>query len=225
MRNLVCRSFLSLGLVGLSFTAFAGGDVKNGETIAGAECVACHGESGNSATSMFPKLAGLGEKYLYKQLLDIKNSGKDSNPKKSSRNIAEMTGLLDNKTDQHLQDLAAYYATQDIQLSGAKEIKVQVNSGEKVDGLKLGAQVYRAGNLDTGVPACSGCHSPRGLGNAPAGYPRLSGQYAKYVEKQLKAFRAGNRTNDGDTMVMREVAAKMTDAEIIAVANFVAGLN
>lgn len=225
MRNLVCRSFLSLGLVGLSLGVSAGGDVKNGETIASAECVACHGANGNSASPLFPKLAGLGERYLYKQLLDIKNTGADRDPKKNSRSIAEMTGLLDNKTDQQLQDLAAYYAAQSLQLSGAKEQKVQVNSGEKVDGLTLGAKVYRSGNLENGIPACTGCHSPRGLGNAPAGFPRLGGQFPEYIEKQLKAFRAGDRTNDGQTMVMRDIAAKMSDAEIAAVANFIAGLN
>ncbi|MFT5084575.1 MAG: cytochrome c553, partial [Lentisphaeria bacterium] len=123
------------------------------------------------------------------------------------------------------QDLAAYYASQSMQITGAKEIQVQVNSGAKVDGLALGARVYRSGDLDNGVAACAGCHSPRGLGNAPASFPRLSGQYAEYIEKQLRAFRAGDRTNDGDAMIMREVTAKLSDAEIIAVSNFIAGLN
>ena len=192
MKNLALKTILGASLMGLTFGTFAEGDVNNGEKIAQAECVACHGENGNSATPMFPKLAGLGYKYLLKQ---------------------------------ELKDLAAYYAAQSLQISGAKEIKVQVNSGEKVDGLKLGAQTYRAGNLETGVPACTGCHSPRGLGNAPAGYPRIGGQHADYIEAQLRAFRTGDRTNDGDTMMMREVAKKMSDAEIIAVSNFISGLN
>ncbi|MFL0800946.1 MAG: cytochrome c4 [Agarilytica sp.] len=224
MKNLVLKSFLSVSLIGLSFGATAGGDISNGEKIAKAECVACHGENGNSATPMFPKLAGLGEKYLLKQLLDIQN-GDGKNPKAPSRNISEMAGLLDSKSDQELLDLASYYAAQSLQLSGAKEIQVQVNSGAKIDGIELGTQVYRAGNLETGVPACTGCHSPRGLGNAPAGFPRIGGQHADYIEKQLRAFRAGDRTNDADGAVMREVAAKMTDAEIIAVSNFISGLN
>ncbi len=223
MKNLVLKTFLSVSLLGLSFGAFAGGDVANGEAIAKKECVACHGENGNSGTPMFPKLAGLGEKYLLKQLLDIQNGdGKD--PKEPSRMINEMAGLLDSKSEQELKDVAAYYAAQSMQLSGAKELEVQVNSGAKVDGLKLGARVYRAGNLETGVPACTGCHSPSGLGNAPAGFPRLGGQHADYIAAQLKAFRAGDRTNDGEA-VMREVAKKMSDAEIIAVSNFISGLN
>lgn len=225
MKNLVCKSFLALGMFALSFSTMAEGNIDNGEAIAKAECTACHGADGNSAAPMFPKIAGLGERYLLKQLRDIKNATDSGDAKKSKRAVPEMVGLLDDKSEQELQDLAAYYAAQPMQLTGAKELKVQVNSGAQVDALKLGARVYRAGNLETGVPACTGCHSPRGLGNAPAGYPRLSGQFAEYVEKQLRDFRAGNRTNDGDSMVMREAAQHMSDAEIKAVANFIAGLN
>ncbi len=228
MKNLVCNSILTFACAVFAMAAQAddhAGNASNGETIAKAECAACHGEDGNSSSPMFPKLAGLGEKYLLKQLQDIKNAGEGGNPKAPKRAIAEMAGLLDNKSAQDLADMAAYYAAQPMQLSGAKEMKVQINSGAQVDALKLGTQVYRAGNLETGVPACTGCHSPRGLGNSPAAYPRLGGQHADYIEKQLKAFRAGDRTNDGDTMVMREVAKHMSDAEIKAVANFISGLN
>ena len=212
------KNLLHLTLIVLSFTAssaFAGGDAKRGESLVGA-CSACHGADGNSAAPNFPKLAGLGEKYLYKQLKEIKEG---------HRVIAEMTGMLDSSSDQNLMDMAAFFDAQPMQLSGSKEMDVQLNSGEKTDALAVGAQVYRAGNLETKVPACTGCHSPRGLGNEPAGYPRLSGQHAQYIEKQLRDFRAGNRVNDGDAQVMRGVAAHMSDAEIIAVANFIAGLN
>ncbi len=225
MKNLVCNALFFLGILVVPVSTFAVGDAKNGEAIANAECAACHAADGNSATPMFPKLAGLGDKYLLKQLRDIQNAGANGDSRKPSRRINEMAGLLDAKTDQELADLAAFYASQAMVLSGAKAIEVQVNSGELVDGLKLGAKVYRAGNLETGVPACSGCHSPRGLGNSPAGYPRLSGQHADYIEMQLQAFRGGKRNNDGDSMVMRQVAANMSDAEIKAVANFIAGLN
>lgn len=198
-----------------SSSAFAAGNVANGEKIS-AVCSACHGSDGNSSVPSFPKIAGLGESYLLKQLKDVKSG---------ARSIPEMTGLLDNNSDQDLQDLAAFYNSKALVLSGSKEMKVRINSGAEVDALKLGTQVYRAGNLETHVPACSGCHSPTGMGNGPAGFPRLSGQYAEYIEKQLKAFRAGERTNDGDSMVMRSIAKHMSDAEIIAVANFIAGLN
>ena len=145
--------------------------------------------------------------------------------KSGARSVPEMTGQLDALDDEDLADIATYYAGKTMQLSGSNKQTVQLNSGLKVDGLALGAKVYRAGNAESGVPACSGCHSPRGLGNAPAGYPRLGGQHADYIVKQLKDFRAGNRTSDGEAMPMRGVAQHMSDAEIDAVANFISGLN
>ena len=194
--------------------------IKAGDAVAGeaksASCAACHGADGNSPVPSFPKLAGLGEKYLFKQLRDIQSKKRD---------IPQMAGLLDSMNNKDLRDIAAYYNSKTMQISGAKAIEVQVNSGIKVDGLELGERVFRAGNRDSGVPACTGCHSPNGLGNEPAGYPRLSGQYAEYIEAQLRAYRSGDRTNGGDTKVMRQVAQYMSDAEIIAVANYIAGLN
>ncbi|SMF17858.1 Cytochrome c553 [Alteromonadaceae bacterium Bs31] len=207
-------SFLCLGAA-LAAHVHAAGDAVKGESLVAA-CAACHGANGNSAVANFPNLAGQGEKYLLKQLQDIKEKLRD---------IPEMVGQLDASSDQDLQDMAAYYAKQPLQLTGSVEQTVQVNSGLKVDGLKLGAAVYRAGNMETAVPACTGCHSPTGQGNAPASYPRLGGQHADYIAKQLRDFRAGNRLNDGDAMVMRGVAEHMSDAEIDAVANFIAGLN
>jgi cytochrome c553 len=110
-------------------------------------------------------------------------------------------------------------------LSGSQKLEVQVNSGLKVDSLELGAKTFRAGNLANGVPACTGCHAPDGKGNAAAGFPRLSGQHPDYIAKQLTNFRAGDRVNDGDTSPMRSIADKLSDAEIKALANFIAGLN
>ena len=207
-------------LIAVSFLVAAQGAVAAGDAQAGKDkvvvCAACHGADGNSLAPNFPKLANLGEKYIYKQLKDIKAG---------DRKVVEMTGLLASSSDQDLQDMAAYFSSQTMQLSGSKELIVQVGSGIKVDGLKLGEKVYRAGSAEVGAPSCMGCHSPRGQGNAPAGYPRLSGQHADYIEKQLRDFRAGNRTNDGDSQIMRQVAARLTDSEIKAVANYIAGLN
>jgi len=207
-------------LIAVSFLVAAQGASAAGSAEAGkdkvAVCAACHGADGNSLAPNFPKLAGLGEKYLLKQLKDIKSG---------DRQIAEMTGLLTSSSDQDLADMAAYFDSQTMQLSGAKELTVKVGSGIKVDGLKLGEKIYRAGNTEVGAPSCTGCHSPRGQGNAPAGYPRLSGQHADYIEAQLRKFRAGDRINDGDGQVMRQVAARLSDAEIKAVANYISGLN
>jgi cytochrome c553 len=221
MKNLLRCTLISLGLMGLAQMSAAAGDPEAGKALAGA-CAACHGEDGNSPSPMFPKLAGLGEKYLLMQLQDIKagNQGVEG-----GRPVPQMMGLLEGLSERDLVNLASYYSQQPMQLSGAQEAEVQLYTGEKVDALKLGASIYRSGNLETGIPACTGCHSPRGLGNAPTGYPRLGGQHAAYIEEQLKAFRAGNRVNDGEDMPMREIARRMSDAEITAVANFIAGLH
>lgn len=210
MMKIVSGIFFALTLIASPWAL--AGDATAGQAKTAA-CVACHASDGNSPAPNFPKLAGQGEKYLYKQLQDIKSG---------DRAVPEMTGILDPLTDQDLQDIAAFYADQTMQLSGAKEEK-----------LALGEKIYRAGNLETGVPACIGCHSPSGNGNSPAGYPALGGQYAQYIAKQLRAFRTAahdpddpaGRSNDGDTMVMRGAAARLTDQEIDAVANFIAGLN
>jgi len=227
MKKLVNYALLSLGILALAPSALAAGDAKAGADKV-AVCAACHGTDGNSPAPNFPKIAGLGEKYLLKQLRDIQTWDLETDASKkpnTGRPVLEMTGMLAALSDQDLQDIAAYYAGQAMQLSGAKELLVRTNAGVNVDALELGERVYRGGNLANGVPACTGCHAPDGKGNEPAGYPRLSGQYAEYVEKQLLAFRNGNRVNDGEAMTMRLVAEKLSDAEIKAVANFIAGLN
>ena len=191
--------------------AFSSGDPAAGESKI-MMCAGCHGGDGNSVVPSFPKLAGQGEKYLTKQLKDVKYG---------RRKIASMTGILDSFSEQDLSDMAAFYASKEMQISGAQEEKLQ-----------LGEAIYRGGNIETGVPACTGCHSPSGQGNSPAGYPMLGGQYAQYTAKQLRAWRTGAhdpendgaRNNDGDSKIMRGVAEHMSDIEIDAVANFIAGL-
>jgi cytochrome c553 len=233
MKYIVRNALFSLGLVAIAQGAYAAGsasvagDAKAGQAKA-AVCGACHGIDGNSAAPNFPKLAGQGERYLLKQIHDIKAWDTETNPAKkptAGRAVLEMTGILTPFSEQDIADIAAYFASQNTQLAGSKKIEVQVNSGLKVDGLELGAKTYRAGNIANGLPACTGCHAPDGTGNAAAGFPRLSGQHPDYIEKQLTNFRAGNRVNDGDTSPMRTIADKLSDAEIKAVANFIAGLN
>ncbi len=219
MKKVFKYAVFSLSLVAASHGAMAAGDAAAGEAKT-AMCAGCHGADGNSMVPNFPKLAGLGEKYIIKQLNDIKKGRANG-----GRDVVEMTGMLNGLSDQDMADIAAFFSSKPMQLSGSKDIKVQASSGIKVDGLELGARVFGAGNAKTAVPACTGCHSPTGQGNAPAGYPRIGGQHAAYIEKQLRAFRSGDRWNDGDQKIMREVAENMTDAEIIAVSNYIAGLN
>lgn len=215
MKNRITHLFLVLSLLSMAPGAMAVGDAAKGEALTGV-CAACHGPDGNSPAPNFPKIAGLGDKYLLKQLVDIKTG---------ARVVIEMTGMLDNMSQQDLADLAAFYDAKPLQLAGAKPLAVNTNNSEEVDALELGEKIYRAGNLETEVPACSGCHSPRGLGNEPAIYPRISGQFAEYTEKQLRDFRAGARANDGDNRIMRKVAEHLSDAEIVALANYIAGLH
>ncbi|MEN5092969.1 c-type cytochrome [Pseudomonas protegens] len=201
MNKLLVSLLLTLGITGV---AHAAGDAAAGQAKA-AVCGACHGPDGNSMAPNFPKLAGQGEKYLDKQLHDIK-SGK--------RQVLEMTGLLTNLSDQDLADIAAYFASQKGSV-GAADPKV----------VARGEELFRGGKLDQGMPACTGCHSPNGAGNAAAGFPHLGGQHAQYVAKQLTDFREGNRTNDGDTMVMRSIAGKLSNKDIEAVSSYIQGLH
>ena len=170
MKKLIAGVVLGVGLTAMAHGA---GDPEAGEANA-AVCAGCHGQGGaKPVMAVYPKLAGIGEEYLYQQLVAIKEG---------KREIAEMTGLLSDMSDQDLQDLAAYFDSQDITVAQANP-----------DLVEEGQMLYRGGNMASGVPACAGCHNPRGMGNGPAGYPRLSGQSAEYVEKQLKAYRDGER--------------------------------
>ncbi len=225
MKYSVQHLLLALGALVLIPTAGAAGDPEAGADKV-SMCAACHGSDGNSPAPNFPKIAGLGEPYLLKQLQDIQAWDQAEGDAKANtgRAVPQMTGMVRNLSDQDLQDIAAYYADQSLQLTGANELQVQVNSGEKVDALALGEKIYRAGDRETGIPACAACHGPAGGGNEPAAYPRLGGQYPEYIASQLRAFRAGDRTNDGEQMTMRLSAKHLSDAEIEAVANYIGGL-
>ncbi len=208
MKKVLLASVIALGVI--SQGALAAGDAAAGKAKAGT-CFACHGPDGNSAAPTFPKLAGQSERYLIKQLQDIKTN---------VRPVPAMAGLTDNLSNQDMADIAAYFASQTSSVNQAKK-----------DILAKGEQIYRAGIKERSIPACTACHAPNGAGNGPAGFPRLGGQHADYVAAQLKAYRAGadgdaaGRVNDGDTKTMRSIAAHLTDSEIAALANYVSGLH
>ena len=204
---------LCAALVGFAHTAGAATPFLQGDPAAGESltmvCSACHGADGNSPAPNFPKLAGQGQRYLLKQLMDIRDG---------ARPIPTMAGQVDNMTDQQLAEIAAFYASK--QVTGSQADPELVALGEKV---------YRAGVAERKVAACSGCHSPNGRGNALAGYPALHGQHPEYIAAQLRAYRKGyedptGRTNDGDTKIMRANAFGLSDMEIEAVASYAAGL-
>ena len=183
-------------------------DAAKGQGIASQVCAACHAADGNSPAAANPKLAGQFYDYLNKQLVNFKAQG----GKKAARDNAVMAGMVANLSGADMQNVAAYYASQKLKPAAAKDKELAA----------LGQKIFRGGNAATGVAACAGCHGPSGAG-IPAQYPRVSGQFAEYVEVQLKAFRAGTRANDPNGM-MRGVAARMTDREIQAVSEYVAGL-
>lgn len=201
MNKLLVSLLLTLGVTGL---AQAAGDAAAGQAKT-AVCGACHAPDGNSLAPNFPKLAGQGERYLLKQLHDIKSG---------NRQIVEMTGMLDNLSNQDMADIAAYYASQ-AGSTGQADPKL----------VERGEALFRGGNLELGMPACTGCHAPNGAGNDLAGFPKLSGQHAAYTAKQLTDFREGNRTNDGDSMIMRGVASKLSNKDIEALSSYIQGLH
>lgn len=183
-------------------------DPAKGKAIAETVCVACHGADGNSAAAANPHLAGQVPEYIYKQLKNFK--AVDGKP--AQRNNPIMAGMAAPLTDEQMKDLAAWFSSQKLKPSTAKdETKIA-----------LGQKLWRQGDFKKGIPACAGCHGPAGAG-LPAQYPRLAGQFADYTEAQLKAFRAGERANDPEKM-MRTIAAKLSDAEIKAVSDYAAGL-
>lgn len=174
---------------------------KGAVQIAQNVCAACHAADGNSVISINPKLAGQHPEYLLKQLNNFKE-GKRAN--------VVMAGMVANLSAQEMQELASYFSKQTQTLGKAK------SNGAG----SLGEKIYRAGNAATGVPACAACHGANGQGITKQ-YPRLSGQHADYALQQLRTLRTGERAN---APMMMTIAAKMTDAEMQAVADYMQGL-
>lgn len=171
-------------------------------------CVACHNRDGNSTVPAWPKISGLPEKYLIEQLKAFRKG------EKGTRFEPSMYAITQPLSDQDIADLAAYYASQKTTPGAAKS-----------EWLELGQKIYRGGNAKTGVPACGpSCHGMQGDGNAPAGFPPLSGQHPDYIIAQLKRFKDGTRSNDPNG-IMKDIAKQMTDEEIQAVGNYVSGLH
>jgi cytochrome c553 len=210
------RSLLTLLLAASAFgvqaseTAKAApkGDPARGEPIASTVCGACHSPDGNSQVAANPKLAGQHPEYLFKQMTNFK--GADG--KQPERVNAIMNGMIAAFDENQMRDLAAYFASKK-QTGEAAKNRETIEAGQKL---------YRAGDMSKGLPACAACHGPTGAG-IPAQFPRIAGQFPEYTEAQLKSFREGSRANDPAKM-MRMVAIKMTDAEIKAVSDYVAGL-
>lgn len=201
------RMIIPFGLL-LATTIASANTLVDGNAKAGkmksAVCAACHAADGNSTIAQYPKLAGQHATYLLQQLKHFKSGKRDS---------AIMRVQVASLSVQDMKDLAVYFATQPMQIGVANEALV-----------KRGAELYHAGDAEDGIPACAGCHGPAGMGNAAALFPRISGQHAKYLAQQLKAYRAGKRSGYSKAEIMTGVAKNLTDADIKAVTSYLEGL-
>ncbi len=181
----------------------ASGSPAKGQAKAAA-CAGCHGADGNGgADPVWPRLAGQDADYIAKQLADFKSG---------ARKDPIMAGMAAPLSAQDMKDIGAYYAS----------LKPKAGAARNAELAKLGEKLYRGGSAKTGVSACMSCHGPSGHGIPPR-YPRISGQSAAYTEKQMLAFKTGARANDGD--VMTRIAFRMSEHEIKAVADYIAGLH
>jgi cytochrome c553 len=199
MKNLLISLIVSAGLMSVAHA----GDAEAGKAKS-ATCAACHGADGNSLAPTFPKIAGQGERYLIKQIKDIRDG---------NRPVPAMAPFVAGLSDTDVADLAAYFSAQVPTTGGAKEELVE-----------LGQRIYRGGIESKGVPACLACHGPDGKGIEAAGFPRLAGQHDAYTQAQLTAFSMNQRTNDGDTRMMRDIAYRLHTTEIEAVSSYIQGL-
>lgn len=208
MKSVNIKKYLTV-LVSAIVTLFAyDAALAQGDAAAGqakiALCATCHGNDGNSVLAINPKLAGQNANYLVKQLMDFQSGARPGQT---------MAAMVGNLSEQDMQDIAAWYASQEVSLEGADP-----------ETLELAQSIYRAGNKELQVTACSACHSPSGQGNPQAGFPAVGGQHAEYTLQQLKLFRSGERANDAASM-MRTVVERLTDKELEALSSYLSGLN
>ncbi len=175
-------------------------------------CVSCHGEHGNSTMAMFPKLAQQNAGYLVNQLKAFKDG---------TRKDPMMSTLAMTLTENDMVDIANYYAEQKIVAEPAKSDESAEERAEHETLVAQGGDLYRNGDLKREVSACIACHGPLGEGNKPAAFPALKSQHADYLIKTLNDFKSGKRSNNPENM-MHMISAKMSDAEIKAVANRIA---
>jgi cytochrome c553 len=183
-------------------------DPSQAQKLVDQVCASCHAADGNSALAVNPVLAGQHADYILKQLMNFRSP--DGKP--AERSNAVMAGMVASLSATDMRNLAAYFEAQKRKPRVARDPVLA----------KLGQAIYRGGILARNVAACTGCHGPNGAG-MPAQFPRLAGQFPEYTTAQLRAFRSGERANDPNRM-MRAVAEKLSDKEIAALAEYIAGL-
>jgi cytochrome c553 len=208
MKNTLAYVFAVAGimLAGLQAQAesLVEGSVEAGKSKS-VTCAACHGGAGISANPLWPNIAGQSASYLVAQLKAFKDG---------SRKNPLMTSQAMMLSDQDMADLAVYFES----LPGPAQAVADP------DLISKGEALYRGGEVSKEIAACSACHGPAGAGNPAAMYPALKGQHAAYTAKQLRDYASGERVSDGKTRIMRDIAGKLSEDEIVALASYVQGL-
>lgn len=230
MKKKLLALSISLALAGTSGILHAEGKLKAGKNKA-ASCAGCHGEKGNSAMPMFPKLASQNITYLIRQLQAFKSGARDD---------ASMAPMAMGLSDQDMADLAVYYNKQRIARNELPVLMVDEDEDEDEDEdmeestgeaaqdpaqqvrdlISQGSDLYRNGDVEREVSACIACHGPFGEGNEPAGFPVLKSQHADYLIKTLTDFKTGARS-DSPSNMMNLIARKMSEEEIQAVSYYI----
>jgi cytochrome c553 len=204
----VLQALSVLGVLAFLASPTMADDSIVGDATAGADkagtCAACHGQDGNSVNPQWPSLAGQNASYLVATLQAFKDGTR------SDVLMGAQAGALN---EQDMADLAAHFAAQTPARRTADPVLAEA-----------GTRLYRGGDIETEVSACIACHGPTGRGNAPAAYPALAGQHAAYTAKQLNDYKSGKRTSDGDSQIMRNITARLSQDEIAAVAAYMQGL-
>ena len=183
------------------------GDPNKGKQVAGGVCAGCHGNDGNSIIPTNPILAGQHAAYIQKQLHNFQVKPGD---KKAMRENAVMLGFASGLSDEQIADVAAYYNQQKTQPSYTKNKDLALQ----------GESLYKGGDLEKGIPACSSCHGPKGAG-IPNQYPRIAGQYTEYTISTLLSYKKGSRANNQQMMT---ISKRMSEDQIDAVSEYLAGL-
>lgn len=206
MRNKIAAIFaLTLFASGLNAESLVDGDPEAGKAKS-ITCGACHGADGNSVNPEWPSLAGQHASYAYQQLMAFKNGGR--------QNVL-MSAQAISLQDQDMRDLAVYFESQP---KAAKSVADPST-------LDKGEALYRGGDKEAGASACAACHGPTGRGNPAANYPSIAGQYAVYTAKQLRDYASGTRRSVGPSQAMRDIAQRLTEEDILALASYIQGLH
>ncbi len=198
-RVVLSIAFVAVTLVNVNAADHEAGKVKS------TTCIACHGADGNSTVPTFPKISEQNIGYLVKQMTEFKDH---------SRKDPTMEPIASTLSEEDIKDLALYYSAQKRTTGKADPALVE-----------LGGKLYKGGDMKRGISACIGCHGPKGNGLPSAKYPKICGQHAAYTEKQLQNFKTGFRRNDPNHDMMQDIAKRMSDNDIKALASYLEGLH